>query len=82
MNASPNISTVVFDDALVFAKTSQKLDASSAFNPNAVKESVTISNYVIVKVFYPLLLMVSHKFSIHLHLQLYLVRCRSLLEIF
>ena len=43
---------------------------------SVISDSVVakLFNYVIVKAFYPLLLMVSHKFGIHFHLQHYLVR--------
>ena len=40
------------------------------------------AHFVIVKAFYPLLLIVSYKFSIHIHLQLYLLRCQPLVGIF
>ena len=43
---------------------------------SVISDSVVakLFNYVIVKAFYPLLLMISHKFGIHFHLQHYLVR--------
>ena len=44
-----------------------------------IKATVDLARFVIVQAFYPIHLVVTYKFSIHFHLQLYLFRCRTLL---
>ena len=48
------------------------------YNDRIISYIVAICNYVILQALYPVVLIVSYKFRLYLHLQHYLFRCATL----